>query len=225
MNEKNKILFFDTSKLIPTPGIEARCNSNYLQNKLELRFTDEPLKVVLVKVNHSGKYKNKKHGLMMKLFVSSSMEGLSPYCEVKIEHKTGRHTETITVWSPLAWNDRFMGTAGGGIQTGGEGFITKPDNTSRGMTLPKAVINGFTAATTNGALTDGNWALDPHTGKLDLELIENWHAKSTHFMTLIGKAVAEILHQRPVLYSYLHGRFRRRKAIFSEAQEYIRLRV
>jgi hypothetical protein len=177
---------------------------------LRSRFPDETLSVRSVHINETGKY--------AKLLFP--IRGLPPYCAVKLEHSTGRHTESITIWSPLAWNDRFMGAPGGGTGTGGDSYITRPNNTSRGSTLPKAVCNGFTAATTDAGNTQSEWALDKNTHELDWERIENWRARSTHFMTLVGKAVAEILHQRPVSYAYLHGGSGGGRQSLVEAQEF-----
>lgn len=210
MKEKDKIHFYDTSKLAETEGLRARTNAFDIEAQLKSRFPDETIHVKSVQINDTGKY--------AKLFFP--IKGLPPYCSVKIEHGTGRHTERITVWSPLAWNDRFIGTGGGGTATGGDTYITRPNNTVRGLTLPKAVLSGFTAATTDAGNIRNDWALDGESGELDWERIENWRARSTHFMTLVGKAVAEILHQRPVRYSYFHGGSGGGRQAMVEAQEF-----
>ena len=211
MKERDNTLFYTFSDRHKTPDIETRANSAYIQKELAKRFT-EKLTVKNVTVNLRGTYPC---GLLFK----HTRKGLPPYVSVKIEHSTGKHTETILVWSPLAWNDRFVGCPGGGMSVGGEQYIGFPDNTSRGMTLTKAVLNGFTGATTDGGAKKREWALDEN-GKRDRELIENWRARSTHFMTLAGKAVAEILHQRPVKYSYLHGGSGGGRQSMVEVQEY-----
>lgn len=210
MKEKNKLRFYDTESLTDTPGLIERAGTEYLERMLNERFPSEKLSVVSSVVNRSGKYSR----------FPFRITGLPHYISVKISHTTGRHTETITVWSPLAWNDRFVGTGGGGTSTGGESSIMPPDNTSRGMTLPKAVVNGFTAAATDGGNMSNEWAIDRETGMLDWERIENWRASGTHFMTRIGKAVSEILHQRPVAYSYFHGGSGGGRQAMVEAQEF-----
>lgn len=98
-------------------------------------------------VNKAGYYQAKLHWLVKLLWNGGKVTGLPPYCEVLIEHCTGHEWENIIGWSPLAWNDRFAGTAGGGTCTGGVTQIMQPNNGQRGWTLPLAVINGFTAAT------------------------------------------------------------------------------
>lgn len=219
MKEKEKNLFFDCSDLAETIDIEKRCDIDFLTKLLNQKFPGEKIYVQSVYVNRTGKYVNRPKGFLARLLFTQKISNLPPYCEVKICRLSGKHSESITVWSPLSWNDRFVGCPGGGTSTGGEQYITVPDNTSRGMTLPKAVLNGFTAATTDGGTTKSQWGLD-ETGKRDSELIENWRARSTHFMTLIGKTVAEILHDRPVLYSYLHGGSGGGRQSMVEAQEY-----
>ncbi len=146
MKEQDKIHFFDTTGLEQTAGIRGRCNTMYIEEKLSNQFPREEIRVLSVKINECGKYRKKTGTLMKLLGMGRPIQGLPPYCEVKLEHKTGMFSEHITVWSPLAWNDRFAGTAGGGTGTGGDNYITAPNNTVRGWTLPFALINGFTAA-------------------------------------------------------------------------------
>lgn len=218
-NERERLLFSDVASLEETDDIRQRCNSDYLEAKLRSVFPDDSLAVVSCDINETGKYVNRSlHFVWRWLF--GTIKGLPSYVSVRIQHRTGNHVETIIVWSPLSWNDRFIGTGGGGIGTGGDNYITKPSNISRGMTLPKAVINGFTAATTDGGLGKRNWAINSRDGALDHELLENWHGRSTHFMTLVGKAIALILHERPVQFSYFHGGSGGGRQALVEAQEY-----
>ncbi len=208
MKERDNNIFYEVAGLQPTPGIEKR--SADLEAQLNKQFPGEPLKVTSITLYDRGIY-----GPWYR-----KVKGLPTFYEVRISHCTGTVWETITVWSPLAWNDRFMGCPGGGTATGGDNYLTRPDNTSRGMTLPKAVLNGFTGAMTDAGNRGNEWALDKETGVLNWERIENWRARSTHFMTLIGKAVAEILHDRPVKYSYLHGGSGGGRQCLVEAQEF-----
>lgn len=221
MRERDNIRFFDTSSLTETPGIRERCRVEYVQKALEARFPEEKFKVVSVNINESGNYKAKIHWFIKLLWNSGKVMGLPPYCEVLIEHSTGKETENIIVWSPLAWNDRFAGTAGGGTSTGGVTHIMAPNNGQRGWTLPFAVINGFTAATCDAgnAKYGSNWAMD-NEGKLVWERVENWRANSTHNMTIFGKAVAEILHERQIKYSYMNGGSGGGRQCMVEAQEF-----
>ena len=221
MTEKGNIYFFDTALLTQTTGILERCNAEYIQRELQKRLPKEKFAVSSVAVNETGKYKAKLHWLIRLLWNNGKVEGLPKYCEVVIEHSTGNETERITVWSPLAWNDRFAGTAGGGTCTGGVTQITSPNNGQRGWTLPFAVINGFTAATCDAGNEKygSNWAADT-SGKIVWERVENWRANATHQMTVFGKAVAEILHGRPVLYSYMNGGSGGGRQCLVEAQEF-----
>jgi len=212
MKESDNIIFYDTSCLSETAGIRQRTNVDLLTHQLAERFASEAIRVISVQVNDSGRYRS----------LLSRIHGLPAYCAVELEHMTGRHSERIIIWAPLAWNDRFIGTAGGGTSTGGKGTILRPRNTTRGMTLPKAVLNGFTAATTDAGNRTREWALDKQTRQLDWERVENWRSRSTHFMTLIGKAVAEILHQRPALFAYFHGGSGGGRQALVEAQDHPR---
>ena len=191
MKEKDKIQFFDTSGLSVTENIRQRCNAEYVQKALEKRLPDEHFRVTSVSINETGRYEAKVNWLVKLLWNNGKVKGLPAYCEVLIEHCTGQETENIIVWSPLAWNDRFAGTAGGGTCTGGVSQITQPNNGQRGWTVPFAVINGFTAATCDAGNEKygSNWAVDEN-GKLVFERIENWRANATHHMTVFGKAVA-----------------------------------
>lgn len=221
MKEKDKIQFWDTSTLEETADIRNRCNASYIEEQLKSRFPMETIHVASVSINETGSYKSKS-SLLVKLIVGFSVKGLPPFCEVQIDHQTGKDTEHIIVWSPLAWNDRFAGTAGGGNGTGGLQYIIPPNNTLRGWMLPYALINGFTTATgDSGNATDSHdWAVDPETRELNHDLIENWRARGTHFMTVFGKAVAEILHQRPVRFAYMSGGSGGGRQCLVEAQEF-----
>lgn len=222
MKERDKVQFWDTSALTETAAIRSRCDASYVETQLKSRFPEETIRVASANVNETGAYR-RESSLAMKLLTGfSPIRDLPPYCEVQVDHQTGRFTERITVWSPLAWNDRFAGTAGGGTSTGGVRYIMAPNNTVRGWTLPFALVNGFTAATGDaGNPTDNhNWAVDAGTRELNYDLIENWRARGTHAMTLFGKAVAEILHQRPVRYAYMNGASGGGRQSMVEAQEF-----
>ena len=221
MKERDNIHFYDTSALMETAGIRERCNIPYIQKALEERLPSEKFKVSSVSINETGCYEAKLHWLIKLLWTSGKVSGLPAYCEVLIEHCTGTEWENIIVWSPLAWNNRFAGTAGGGTCTGGVTQITPPNNGQRGWTLSFAVINGFTTATCDAGNEKygANWAVDKN-GKRIPERIENWRANATHQMTVFGKAVAEILHQRPIRFSYMNGGSGGGRQSMVEAQEY-----
>ena len=92
----------------------------------------------------------------------------------------------------------------------------------RGWTVPYAVSNGFTAATADARNVDGlkDKMLDPATEEFRWELYENWRVRTTHHMTVFGKAVGEILHKRKVTYSYMNGGSGGGRQSMMEAQEY-----
>ena len=197
-------LFYDITTLSETPGIRSKANLSYIRSALKEPETE----VVSVTVNDTGIYQH----------LYRKITGLPPYADIRLRHITGRHAENIIVWVPLAWNNRFMGTGGGGTGTGGEQYITVPDNTSRGQTLPKALLNGFACATTDAGNGKRQWAVEK--GSFDWERYENWRSRSTHFMTVIGKRVTELLHDRPVYYSYFHGGSGGGRQAMVEAQEW-----
>lgn len=222
MKERDKVHFWDTSALTDTAAIRNRCDAAYVETQLKSRFPEEVIRVASVSVNETGSYRTKSNLLLKLLSGLSPVRDLPPYCEVQLDHQTGKFTERVIVWSPLAWNDRFAGTAGGGISTGGIQHITAPNNAVRGWTLPFALMNGFTAAAVDAGNVTGRHdrAIDPDTRELNDDLIENWRARGTHVMTLFGKAVAEILHQRPVRYAYMNGGSGGGRQSMVEAQEY-----
>ena len=207
MLERDRYQFMDISGLKKTEGIEKRASEEYIRRELQKRFPKEKFPVIKVVRNDTGRYQAKASLIEKAFGAGKPVEGLLPYYEVEIHHGTGSHTEELIVWSPLAWNGRFAGTAGGGTGIGGRSYLTRPDNTTRGWTVPYAVMNGFTAATMWAGNSKGtkDYVIDSKTGKFDRELYENWRVRSTHHMTVFGKAVAEILHGRPVKYAYMNG--------------------
>lgn len=207
MLERDQYKFMDTSGLKETEGIEKRATEAFIREELQKRFPKEQFPLIKVSRNDTGNYQAKV-SLIEKVFgAGKPIEGLPDYYEVEIHHSTGEHTEELIVWSPVAWNDRFAGTAGGGTGIGGRSYLTKPDNTTRGWTVPYAVMNGFTAATMWAGNSKGtkDYVIDSKTGEFCRELYENWRVRSTHNMTVFGKAIAEILHNRPVKYAYMNG--------------------
>lgn len=226
MLERDRFHFFDCSGLKETEGIDRRATAAYIQEALEKRFHGEYFSDIRVSRNDSGVYKPKR-SLLDAVFgfmfgTGLPTEGLPPYIEVDLFHQTGLAREHLTVWSPVAWNGRFAGTAGGGTSCGGRSYLTKPNNTQRGWTVPMAVINGFTAATVDAMNCKGiqDFMLDEKTGSINKDLYENWRVRSTHNMTVFGKAIAEILHERPVEYAYMNGGSGGGRQCLMEVQNY-----
>ena len=206
MLERDNVRFLDTDILHKTEDIYERASSSFVLQQLQQRFPSEVFEDVKVTLFDKGVY-GRKPNLLEKMWGSETLiTGLPDFYEVSLFHSTGKHREELIVWCPIAWNDRFAGTAGGGIGTGGRTYLTVPNNTSRGWTVPYAVMNGFTAATIFAANSKG---MKDYTirkdGSLDKELYDNWCFRSTHNMTVFGKAIAEILHGRKVKYSYMNG--------------------
>jgi hypothetical protein len=225
MKEQEKIRFFDTSVLKESEGIRSRCTAAFVEEALKDLLPDERFRVVSVAVNERGLYRKPFNLLAYLVGMRGTVRGLPPYCEVVIEHEvpnTAGISERIIVWTPLAWNDRFAGTAGGGTTTGGVVQIAPADNGTRGWTMPFALANGFTAATCDAGNGDDSskWAIDPETHALAWGRIENWRAGATHAMTVFGKAVAEALHRRPVRYAYMNGGSGGGRQSLVEAQDY-----
>ena len=202
--------------------VESRCNSGYIEQELKKRFNGEKISVESVEINKSGEYKAAGNSFNKIFGVSKEIRNLPVYCDVRVTWCTGEFKEKIIVWSPMKWNERFAGTAGGGTGIGGEGYLTAPDDYTRGWTVPYAVMRGFTAATADGRNINGlhDYMLEPDSGKIRPELYENWRVRTTHHMTLIGKAIAEIIHEKPVRYSYMSGGSGGGRQCMVEAQEY-----
>ncbi len=129
MKEKDNVVFYPVDTLRRTPGIAERCDAGYIAKELEKRFPDEVFAVTQAEVNRSGVYNGKANAIEKALPFLGKLQGLPPYCDVRITVQTGKEKETVLVWVPLAWNGRFLGTCGGGSSTGGTGYLGRPDNT------------------------------------------------------------------------------------------------
>ena len=207
MKERDNVRFYDLTGIAETPGIRSRCNISCLTKALNARFPDDTFTVTSAELNDSGVYRSRYNIIEKALPFLSKLTGLPAFCDVRIKVNTGDFFEDIVVWVPLVWNERFLGTCGGGTSTGGLGYFGKPDNTARGITVPYAVMNGFAAATAdaNNVNAFDDRMIDPDTRELRRELYENWRSRATHDMARFGKAVTEILHKKPIRYAYLNG--------------------
>ncbi len=207
MKEKNNFRFYDMSCFVPTQGIKERCRVSYLSDELKKRFPDETFTVTSAEINDSGIYRSRANIIEKAFPFLAKLKELPDYCDVRITVQTGKVTENIIVWSPVLWNERFLGTAGGGTGTGGLGYFTKPDNTSRGINVPYAIMNGFSSATAdaNNVNAFDDRMINPETNELNRDYYENWRSRTTHDMARFGKAVTEILHNKPIKHSYMNG--------------------
>jgi hypothetical protein len=199
------------------PHLADRCTVQAVQDAIAHLGA---VTVVSVTLNTSGEFTTPSSGMGLPL-PTSVISGLPEFCDVLVEQQTpGGHVAHITVWVPLDWNERFFGVGGGGTRTT-LGWLSHP--LMRMMTLPTAIRNGFAAAMTDAGNRDpreNEWALDAKTGELDQELIRNWAHRSTHDMTVIGKAVTEAIHGRSPRYSYFQGESGGGRQALAEAQRY-----
>ncbi|MEU1548340.1 tannase/feruloyl esterase family alpha/beta hydrolase [Nocardia sp. NPDC005745] len=178
--------------------------------------------VVSVTVNTTGRFQPPPP--MMPGFPPlPEITGLPDYCDVRIRQTgPGGHVAEVVVWLPLDWNGRFLGCTGGGNRTEPAWAFPLPA-AFRGNTMPIAIRNGFATAGTDAGNRDPrpvDWGLDPETRELDWDLIENWVHRSTHEMTIIGKAVTEAVHGVPPQYSYLQGTSGGGREAMMQAQRY-----
>ncbi|MEV5848653.1 tannase/feruloyl esterase family alpha/beta hydrolase [Streptomyces sp. NPDC051985] len=148
--------------------------------------------------------------------------GLPDHCEAVVHQRTpSGHQADIRVWVPLAWNGRFFGVVGGGVQTG---HPWKEQPFSRIVTMQTALRNGFALAATDAGITGGYTLFDrglgDGDGELDWELIRNWSHVGVHDMTVVGKAVTEALTGSAPRYSYLAGLAAGGNSALAEAQRH-----
>lgn len=202
-------------------AIKARCTPQFLTQALG-RLGE--LEIVSACVNTSGQYAAAGPSIPFPIQVPDRVvvSDLPPFCDVVVNVRgPGGHVATITIWVPLNWNGRFLGTLGGGNRT--DSIFGMPE-TMRTLCIPTALRNGFATAKTDGANKSNryvaDWALNPKTGAVDWDLTENWIHRSTHEMTVIGKAVTEAIHARAPQYAYVAGCSGGGRQALIEAQRY-----
>jgi hypothetical protein len=201
VEEKGLAQWVTVDRPVTAPDVAGRCTAAFVRDALAHL---DGVTVASVTVNTSGECESSASVLIPG--PPPVLSGLPEYCEVRVEHQTpGGHVAHVTVWVPLAWNERFLGVGGSGSRTTNGIFDL---DWGRSMGMPAALRNGFATAMTDGANRDPrlfDWALDERTGELDWELLRNWSYRSTHDMTGIAKAVIEAIHGRPPRYSYFQG--------------------
>jgi hypothetical protein len=187
-------------------SLTDRCTVVTLQSALD-GFGD--MEVVSATVNRTGQFQppaaNMEDLPGIVLPDPEPLMDLPDFCDVQV-HQRGADGQVVEffVWVPLGWNGRFLGTTGGGSRT--MHWTDMP--WVPGVGLAPALRNGFATAATDAGNRDPryvDWALRADTGELDWELVRNWAYRSTHDMTLVGKAITEALHGRAPRYSYLQG--------------------
>ncbi|KAF7935123.1 uncharacterized protein EAE98_003168 [Botrytis deweyae] len=131
------------------------------------------------------------------------------FCNVTLTYTHPGQNDTINVKiflpSSSSWNGRFMGTGGGGFDTGA---------IDTSMTPP--VSEGYVAAGTDGGHYVGNDITNPTAfyasdwahvspGNVNLYLLQDFASVALNDMTIIGKSVAASYYGRNPDYSYWNG--------------------
>ncbi|WP_165478264.1 tannase/feruloyl esterase family alpha/beta hydrolase [Arthrobacter sp. S39] len=179
--------------------VRLNCNVQTLQAGLAHRTG---VSVVFAQVNESGFFDSP----------AGRIERLPAFCDIRVDIVGHSHTARVRIWAPLAWNGRFLATAGGGNRTENE-WVTDPEGTGvetydMAPTLASSIRRGFAAATTDAGVRDERdfaWGLDIATGEIDRELATNWHHKATKDMADAAKDVLTELYTIAPSYSYLVG--------------------
>ena len=210
-------------------GILDRCTVAAVQQAVAHL---DGVRVVSVTVNTSGRHCEQLGGAMPEnldaitqhrdeaLAEGSVEKDLPDFCDVRLEQTVGGHVVRTTVWVPLDWNRRFFGLGGQGNRASAPWIY--PD-VVRIATLPRILRNGFAGAETDAGNQDArfaDWGVDIETGELDWELIRNWVHRSTHDMTLIGKAVTTAIQGARPDYSYFQGTSGGGRQAMMQAQRY-----
>ena len=190
-------------------GLLERCNPAYIQKAVAHL---DGVSVASVFVNTTGQFMS---------MAGPVATGLPDYVDVRLQQQNpGGHVADIIVWVPLDWNNRFAGVGGGGLSTGPMWHWSEP---VRLNSLPRAVRNGFAAATTDGGNKNQerpDLPLQEGGFDLDWELIHNLAHRSIHEMTVVGKTVTEAVQGSPPLYSYFQGTSGGGRQALMEAQRY-----
>lgn len=192
--------WIDLTDIAVDESIADRCTVPLIQAALD----DIPgAQVKSVSFNRTGRVDVPENPAMM--MPAFTLEGVPDYCEVIVLKETNGTAARVVVRAPFAWNGRFLGTAGGGNRT----TLDLMPLTLRLPTLADGARNGFVVASTDGGVGGdprmADWQFNESTGEHDEELITNWVHRSTHEMTVIGKAVTHAIYGREPSFSYLAG--------------------
>lgn len=217
----NRKQWFTMNPADVDPEVLQRCTVQAVQAGLG-EFTDAH--VLSVEVNQTGQFQVPPDPIIdfAPGFDGHTEKGLPDFCQVIVGYNVaGGHQIEIEVWVPLIWNGRFVGCGGGGnrLRTS-----TLENPALRMVTLPDGIRNGFAAATSDGGYGKDmrfiDWQLDQTTGELDWKLVENWAHRSTHLMTLVGKAVTSAIHGEQPRWSYFAGTSGGGRQAVVQAQQY-----
>ncbi|MDO5106988.1 MAG: tannase/feruloyl esterase family alpha/beta hydrolase [Coriobacteriaceae bacterium] len=195
---------------IRTPGIDERCNVEYIQ-----AFLDKHLKNVRVtkaELNNTGSYEgyaamwncpNGEAGTI-------TIDDLPEFCSVEVERQTNSGFDRILVWVPTVWNGRFFSENGASLRTNmmWEFAVYIDKGNTQSMNHVIGIRNGFAVSATDGGVRHPSlisWAYDPETGELDEEMLRNFDWPAGHYNAVIGKLVTEALTGEKPAYSYANG--------------------
>lgn len=187
--------------------VAERCAVGTLEKEIE-GLTEA--KITSASVNSTGSFKPP---------TGNTVNVLPAYCDIQLSIKSGEAVANIRVWAPLEWNERFMGTLGGGNLCPPMWEWPVP---YRQMTMPIAIRKGFVVASTDCGNRDTRtaWNRDPQTGTLNTDLIRSWAYEGTHDMAVVGKIIARALYRRNEKYSYALGTSGGGRQAMMEAQRY-----
>lgn len=173
--------------------IRNRCTKEYINQYLS-HFNDISVENVIL--NDTGAYTQEGLG---------TESELPAYCEVRLQERIGNgQFNTITVYLPLVWNNRFLAMTGGSTRTM---LHYKYYAYGPMITWPVGVRNHFACACCDaGNPSMGmTWGFKAGTNSLDWELLESWSYKSHHRMTQIAKELCVAFYGESPAYSYMSG--------------------
>lgn len=211
--------WIDLSQFQENHAIRGNCTVNKIQTFLNEKVKVKDLEVTRAEINTSGKVLTPSLAVM---FPATEYDNLPAFCDIRINHKTGNHTEEIILWVPLRWNERFFGVNGGGNRT----MVWTPEAMNTGTRMGGMLValrNGFACACTDGACRSDKWfgwGMDYEKKELDLEMYFNWIDYSTHVMATVGKAVTEFVCGMAPKYSYTLGNSGGGRQAIYAAQKY-----
>ncbi|WP_051182018.1 tannase/feruloyl esterase family alpha/beta hydrolase [Nocardia vinacea] len=200
----------------PDPQVLQRCT----KHAISAAVADlEGVSIESVTINRTGQYHVPPSPFGFPQYVE---ENLPDYCEVLVHQANpGDHIAEVLVWVPLVWNGRFLGTGGGGNRTT-FGFVE--GDQLRNAAISSGLRNGFASASTDGGYGHdprlADWQFIEETREHDRELIENWVHRSTHEMTIIGKAVTAAIHGTEPRFSYFQGSSGGGRQALAQVQRY-----
>ncbi len=138
---------------------------------------------------------------------NGKIDSLPPLTRIQIVCKPGPMSNVrVEIWLPDAdkWNGRFLGLGNGGLA----GFL-------RYDMLGPYVRCGFAVANTDMGTSDGKLS-----GYNNIDVVKDFGWRSTHVMTVFGKAAAYSYYNKDSIYSYFFGQSTGGQQAFSEATRF-----